>query len=131
MPLYYIAIIIGLYVYGFGSRYYLGSHNGISILNIVFHFFFLHGLSPYYVNSIIGVEWYIGVLFILYLISPFIYNKIKSLENAVFLFGVSTFLCEIIQRVVYILMPTGCRHFKGCWKIRVQFHLLNYTQILQ
>ena len=87
LPLYYITLITYLSTNTF-SKYWLGGHDNVSILNIISHFLLLHGFNPYYINSIIGVEWYIGVLVIFYMIAPFLYNKIKSLKNAVLLFAI-------------------------------------------
>lgn len=64
MPLYYLSIILSLLLNGTGGRYWLGSLPQITGTNIIFHFLFLHGLNPYYVNSIIGggmVYWFAGL----------------------------------------------------------------------
>lgn len=82
MSLYFLALVLALVVYGLGSRYWLGTLPGISVLNIIFHVLFLHEFAPYYVNSIIGVEWYLGALMIIYLLGPLFYKIINSLERA-------------------------------------------------
>ncbi len=99
MPLYYFALIIHLLVLGFGDRYWLGSIPSISITNIVSHLLFLHGLNPYYFNSIISVEWYLGVLAFLYLLAPLLHKLIKNLKSAVCFFLVSLILCNYITRL--------------------------------
>ena len=72
IPLYYLMIII-CSVFEGGSNYWLGSEGGISFFNILSHVFFIHGLFPHYTDSIIAVEWYLGVLAIFYLLAPMLY----------------------------------------------------------
>lgn len=81
MPLYYLSIILSLLLNGTGGRYWLGSLPQITGTNIIFHFLFLHGLNPYYVNSIIGGEWYIGSLVFMYLVTPIMFRVVKKLSQ--------------------------------------------------
>lgn len=94
IPLYYLAIVVYLIVEGTGNRWWLGSLPKISILNVVSHFLFLHGFNPYYCNSILGVEWYIGVLFMLYLIAPFLHKFVNNFRRSVMFFMVSLIVCN-------------------------------------
>lgn len=100
MPMYYLAIIIGLLVNEHGIRYYLGSIDNVSVINIISHFLFLHGFSPYYVNSIIGVEWYVGVLVMIYILAPYMFNKIKTLKKAVSVCIISFIICRCAQSLL-------------------------------
>lgn len=81
IPLYYVGIIVHLFLLG-GSSYWLGSLPGVSALNILSHILFLHGFYPYFCNSILNVEWYIGVLAMLYTIAPLLHKYIKGLPQA-------------------------------------------------
>lgn len=93
IPLYYLALLIYMITEGLGSRWWLGSIPKISIGNIIAHLFFVHGFNPYYCNSIIGVEWYIGVLAMLYLIAPIMCKYINNLLKAIVLFLISSVVC--------------------------------------
>lgn len=84
VPLYYLSLIIHIFLGG--SPYWLGSEKSISTLNLIFHIFFLHGFAPLYANSIIGLEWYLGVLAIFYLAAPFLYKFIKSITDSIIAF---------------------------------------------
>ena len=79
VPLYYIAIVLGL-ITGSWSTYWLGAESCVSIRNIAMHFLFLHGFVPQYSNSVLGVEWYLGVLVIFLVLTPWLY-KVLSLEK--------------------------------------------------
>lgn len=94
IPLYYLAIVIYLVLEGTGGRWWLGSVQKVTVQNIISHFLFLHGFNPYHCNSIIGVEWYIGVLFLLYLIIPILYRFINNLHRSVVLFLISLVVCN-------------------------------------
>ncbi len=85
-PMYYVMIVVGLFYFGLGARYWLGDASGISFVNVFSHFTFLSGLSPYYMNSILGVEWSVGVEMLFYLLIPFLATKIKSTNQALQLF---------------------------------------------
>lgn len=105
---------------------WLGSHDSVSVVNIVFHFLFLHGLNPFYINSIIGVEWYLGVLFIFYLTVPLLFKKIKSLENAMLFYMASIVICGILQKIL-IRVPLLGKEDIYLWNVYVE----NYSIIAQ
>lgn len=90
IPFYYLAIII--YFVGGGAKYWLGSEEYIRIGNLLAHFTFTHGFFPHYVDSIVGVEWYLGVLAIFYVMVPWLYKWINSLEKSIIWFMLSVFL---------------------------------------
>lgn len=106
IPLYYLALLIYALFLG-GSSYWLGTQGHITIGNVLAHLFFLHGLFPHYADSIIGVEWYLGTLAIFYLLAPYLYKIINSLEKSVACFLLSTFLCRILSHFVYRIFPEG------------------------
>jgi peptidoglycan/LPS O-acetylase OafA/YrhL len=81
IPLYWFFTFLHLAVFGLGERYYLGPLPKVSWLNILCNLFFLQGFYPYY-NSI-NANWFMGVLAIFYLIAPFLYKIIDSLEKSI------------------------------------------------
>lgn len=84
-PLYYLALVIAMIeTNGLGNPYWAGNAP-ISIVNIVSHILFINGFNPYWINSIMSVEWYIADLMILYIILPWILKAINSYEQAGFL----------------------------------------------
>lgn len=85
IPLYYLAIIIYTIFTG-GSEYWLGAERGITIGNILAHITFLNAFFPHYLNSILGVEWYIATLAVLYVLVPILYKRIDTLEKSVLWF---------------------------------------------
>lgn len=90
-PLYYLAIIYYLWQNGTGPNFWSGGQP-ITVKGVLLNFTFMHGFSPYYINSIVPGGWSIGVEMLFYLLVPFIFMWVKSTNRAVlFLSGVVAF----------------------------------------
>lgn len=72
------------------GTYYLGTLPDVSWLNVLCNLFFIHGFYPYYTNSI-NANWFMGVLAVFYLLAPFMYRIINSLERAIIAICVTAF----------------------------------------
>lgn len=81
-PLYYLAIIYYLWQDGRGARYFLGDAKNISTANIISNFTFLHGFSPYWITSLVPGGWSIAVEVMFYCFLPFLFLKIKNIQQA-------------------------------------------------
>lgn len=103
MPLYYCAVMVGCLIGG--DEYWLGNEGHITTKNIIAHVLFLHGFFPHYADSIIGVEWYLGVLAFFYILLPLIYKWIDRFEKAVAVFVGGIFVCSVVNQ--YALMHIG------------------------
>lgn len=91
-PMYYMGICYYLFQDGLGSRYWLGNQTHISTLNILSNFTFLHGFNPYWINSLVPGGWSIGVEMTFYAILPFLFSKIKNINQAFNFFMISLFI---------------------------------------
>ena len=105
-PLFYIAILMYSILIG-GNEYWAGDLKPISLSNIIAHLLFLHGLFPKYCNSILGVEWYIGVLAIFYFLAPFIHRFINSLPRAIVFFLIIDIGCYYLNSYAMTLLPNS------------------------
>lgn len=103
-PAYYIALAIGLFFLG-GPTCWVGIVEKVSIGNVVAHILFLHGLSPYYINSLLGIEWYLADYAILVLLIPLLYKMINSFEKAM-----AFLVCSSIGSYLFVLIS-------GNWSI--------------
>lgn len=122
IPLYYIAIIAYLFIEGAG-RYWLGSEGSISLLNVLCHMLFIHGLVPHYIDSIIGVEWYLADLAIFYLLAPFLYKYINSVEKAFMGLILTMYGYSIAERLIHLNIPVQDsyiyeNYFASFWFVR-------------
>ena len=86
VPLYYTALILYRIFFREGDPYWLGSRGSVSAVNMIAHILLLHGLAPHYINSVLGIEWYLGNLALFYFMAPFLYRKINSAEKSVCFF---------------------------------------------
>lgn len=86
IPLYYFFTILHLMVFGLGPRYYLGPYSHVSVLNIVCNLLFLQNFYPYF--NCINVNWFMGVIFIFYVLAPIMKHVIDSLGKAVCMFSI-------------------------------------------
>jgi peptidoglycan/LPS O-acetylase OafA/YrhL len=104
IPMYYVALAVYAPL---SPRFngWLGSEGHVTIKNFISHLLFLNGLIPHYANSIIGVEWYLGVLGIFYMIAPFIYKYVDSFEKSAILFVLATVGSSYINDFGYARVP--------------------------
>ena len=104
-PIFYIFTIAYWLIQG-GGGYWLGNQDHITIGNLITHITFTHGLFPHYTNSILGMEWYIGVLALFYFLTPLLYKLIDSLEKSLIWFSISVVACRIISTLLeHFCMP--------------------------
>ena len=103
IPLFYLAIVCGIFLGG--NHYWLGSENEITTGNIVAHFAFIHGFFPRYCDSIVGVEWYIGVLIIFICIVPFTFKYVNSFIKSIFSLSLVLILSYFVNLYLNTLVP--------------------------
>ena len=89
VPLFYLAIVLELVFHG-GSEFWLGEEKSVTFGNVLAHILFLHGFFPHYVDSILGVEWYLGVLAMFFFLAPLLYRILDNFEKTFALFLIST-----------------------------------------
>ena len=82
--MFWIAILFYLGVNGF--RHLYGDPQEITAWRILATVFFIHGWSPQTINNVVPGGWTIAIEMNFYLLLPFLYQKIKSLNKAIFFF---------------------------------------------
>jgi peptidoglycan/LPS O-acetylase OafA/YrhL len=81
-PLFYLSILYYSYQNVLNSDYALTGSSNLSSLSVFSHFVFLHGWNPNWIDSIVPGEWSIGVEMSFYVLLPFIFSKVKNINNA-------------------------------------------------
>ncbi|WP_282069502.1 acyltransferase family protein [Olleya namhaensis] len=94
-PIYYLAILYFIFHKQIGVPYWLGNQPLISSSNIVSNVFFVNGISPYWINSLVPGGWSITVEVMFYTLFPFLFLKIKNINNA-FTFLIVTLLIKLV-----------------------------------
>ena len=102
-PMYYIGIIYFLFQNGLGPRYWLGDETSITASNIISNVFFVHGVNPYWITSLVPGGWSITVEMMFYALIPILVSRIKSSNHAV--------LFTLISLIVSIILKYGLLKF--------------------
>lgn len=125
-PLYYLAIIYYLWQDGTGPRYWLGSEKSITTLNIISNFSFTHGFNPYWINSIVQGGWSVGVEVAFYCLLPFLFLRIKNIQQACNFVFISLF-----ARLLFLILLTHYRMIPDVelWDQYLFFYLPNQLPI--
>lgn len=112
-PMYYLGICYYLLQDGFGPRYWLGDETRITALNILSNLTFLHGFYPYWITSLVPGGWSIGVEMTFYVVLPFLFLKIKNINQAFRFFILSIFFKLFLQ---FVLIQFPLIGFDRLWK---------------
>jgi peptidoglycan/LPS O-acetylase OafA/YrhL len=81
-PLFYMALAATLARDAIWPRQWPAGSPPVDALNVGAHFAFLHALSPAWVNSIMGVEWTIGLLALFYLAAPLLRRLVRGVPGS-------------------------------------------------
>ena len=107
LPLFYLSCAVAVSIGGTDQgRYYLEG-NSISAGNIISHILMLYGFNPYWINSILGVEWYLFAILLIYVFVPLVLNRIETLKRAIILWMISIPLTVVLNVLLKVLNPVG------------------------
>ena len=118
-PVYFLAPLIGIALGG--APFWLGKEGHITTWNVFAHLFYLSGLFPHYCNSILGVEWYIGVLALFYLLVPFFFKYINTLEKALLAFLFASIVSSIFSSTISSHLPSQDPHILSSFTYKFCF----------
>lgn len=97
-PLYYLGVVAYLLIDGTGPRYWLGDQKYISLANVLSNLLFAHGLSPYWINSVVPGGWSITVEATFYLICPILFITVRNINGAIYFMIASVFFSEFMAK---------------------------------
>lgn len=97
-PLYYIGVVFYVLLDGFSSRYW--APNGITWIDIMENFFFLHGWTPTSINSVVPGGWSIATEMCFYIFIPFLYNTLKNIKSVSAAILISIISSQILNQVI-------------------------------
>ncbi len=111
-PMFWLAIVYYLWQNN-GEIYEISDYRYITNWGIISHFIFLHGLSPYWQDSIVPGGWSVGVEYLFYFICPLIFYYVKSKTRAIWLYFFSLALSLSLS---LILLEHPLIPFNITWK---------------
>jgi peptidoglycan/LPS O-acetylase OafA/YrhL len=119
-PLFYFAIAFYVLTRGLGPSYWVEDGQSITIPNLITHFTFTNGWNPYWINSLVPVGWSIAIEMPFYLIVPYLFKKIKTINQAVLL----TLVVLLINKLInYILTQNPLISERQIWDLFLVYWL--------
>lgn len=94
-PMYYLGIIYYLW-----QTRYDSATNTISNWDVISNFTFTHGFSPYWVNHLVPGGWSIAIEMSFYCLVPFLYQKLRNLNQA-FGFVIITLILRFVSQFIF------------------------------
>lgn len=107
-PMYYIGICYYLWQDGFGARYWLCDADRITCGNILSNLFFVHGLNPYWITSLVPGGWSIAVEMFFYCLVPLLFTKIKNTQQALVFVIITLIIRLLLQFLLQKLQLISC-----------------------
>jgi peptidoglycan/LPS O-acetylase OafA/YrhL len=104
-PLYYLAIIYYFWQVSPEQTRWLGNTAGVTVAGVAANFLFLHGLYPYWLNTVVPGGWSVAAETFFYLLLPALFLKIKNGNQALNFFTFSLLLRMISVLVLSPLNP--------------------------
>jgi peptidoglycan/LPS O-acetylase OafA/YrhL len=118
-PLFWCAICFYLLRDGFGPRYWLGDDRLVTPFNLIATATFTNGWHPFWINSIVPGGWSVAIEMSFYLLIPYLYRRIKSLETACLFTSIaiisSTIVLKLGQGITICTDKTVWENFLYFW----------------
>ena len=124
-PMYYLGICYYLLQDGLGARYWLGDQTHITVGNILSNIFFIHGINPYWITSLVPGGWSITVEMTFYLILPFLFLRVKNINQALIFFILSL----IIRLLFNFVLAQPLISDTWLWKYFLFFYFPNQLPV--
>ena len=129
-PMFYLAIIYYFWQYtNFPVPSMEAANLGtFTMANLVSHFAFLHGLSPYWINTIVPGGWSVGVEMMFYLIVPAFYFTYKRF-GVKFLYialTLSTTFSWIFSYTIFLIKGLEMSQF---WHAFIYYNIFNQLPV--
>jgi peptidoglycan/LPS O-acetylase OafA/YrhL len=119
-PLFYCAIAFYVLTTGIGPNYWVEDGKSITIPNLITHLTFTNGWNPYWINSLVPVGWSIAIEMPFYLIVPYLFKKIKTLNQAIWL----TLLVLVVSKLInYLFSQNPLIPHRQIWNLFLVYWL--------
>lgn len=119
-PLFYCAIAFYVLTTGMGPSYWVEDGKSITIPNLITHLTFTNGWHPYWINSLVPVGWSIAIEVPFYLIVPYLFKKIKTINQAFWLTLIVLLMSKLIN---YLLSQNPLIADRQIWDLFLVYWL--------
>lgn len=119
-PLFYCAIAFYVLTTGMGPSYWVEDGQSITIPNLISHLTFTNGWNPYWINSLVPVGWSIAIEMPFYLIVPYLFKKLTTINQAVLLTLGTLLINKLIN---YILSQNPLISERQIWNLFLVYWL--------
>lgn len=129
VPLYYLALVMSMLTHSW-SPMWLGNEGHVSVLNILTHTVLIHVFFPHYADSILWVEWYLGVLVLYLVMTPFLYKYANGLKRMMLLLLLFEVVIITFPSLLMDLMPLEedlFVYYGYIYNISPHLHLVVYS----
>lgn len=99
-PMYYVAIVYYVGQMCYTSTQSLTDAVSENIFGILANVLLLHGLSPVWINSIIPGGWSVGIEVLFYIMVPYLFTRITSLNRAIIFTSVTLCVGFILTSIL-------------------------------
>jgi peptidoglycan/LPS O-acetylase OafA/YrhL len=106
-PMFYFMIIFYVMRDWFSSNNQFENSHHITIPNIISHVLFINGWNPYWINTLVEGGWSVAIEMPFYLLVPFLYKNIISINQSIWLTGIIFIMSKGLSAVLkkYPLIP--------------------------
>jgi peptidoglycan/LPS O-acetylase OafA/YrhL len=106
-PLFYLALAVTLARYTVWPRHWPPGSPPVTPVNIAAHAAFVFAASPWWINSVMGIEWALGVLALFYLAAPALARAVRGLGAAFALLAALVVTAALALPRLALLDPIG------------------------
>jgi peptidoglycan/LPS O-acetylase OafA/YrhL len=110
-PMFYLMVLYGCFRYGIGPNLWVEDGTTITIPNLLSHLVFLNGWNPYWINNLVSGGWSIAIEMQFYLLVPFLFSRIHTASQAVWITIVLLLLRKALSFVLTkaVVMPESAK----------------------
>lgn len=110
-PVFYLGIIYYIFQNGLHTDFASGYNFILNRWNIISSVLFVHGFSPFWIDSVVPGGWSIAVEMTFYAFVPFFFKRIKSLNQAFVFFLICIISSFTLTQIIKYFVPYG----EGIW----------------
>lgn len=108
-PVYYLGVVYYGLSFLYNFPFWLGMQPKLTSFILFANVFFIHGVSPFWINSLVPGGWSIAVEMVFYLLFPIIFTKVRNLNGAIVFLNCTLIFKIFAQELIlyFDFLPKG------------------------